>query len=318
MKLKEILTFSISILVTLGLVITTFAIFNPIKVEKQNKLTLEKIQTLISDAKSFEVNEPTTVGSTDITLSTRVMGNNDSALGYVYEINEKNGFGNIKLLVAANAKSEISKVTIVELNQTMYQDKSEALIKSYVNQKLTNIIDLQAGATSVSLNTIMSMFSNLGEHHQSVPNFDTKPPYFDFFGEEYEVLSSEDKSMNDTTIIVETISNDLGLVFTLTKEGIYNSDSETKKPITLVIGLDKDGKILGIQLPTELYQHSSGGYYNNTKIYAESFVGTNINDFLDGYTGASSDDGLPNNSRYLVHTLFVSAKEVYQAWKKKT
>lgn len=311
MKLKSILTFVVAILVSFGLVITSYVIFNPIKVEKENKIILEKIQNVMSDAVSFELNASESINSTEILVSARVFGKDKAELGYYYEINEKNGFGNIKLIVAADAKNVITKTEVVELNQTMYQSQSEKLIKAYVNQKLTNIVDLNAGATSVSLNTIMKMFKNLSEHHAKVPQFENKPPYFEFFGEDYEIVSTETKTINEATIKIEEVKGK-GFVYSVTKAGFYYNESDTKKPITLVIGLDTDGKILGADLPLEVYEHTVG-FRPIALQYAQSFTNTNLVDFVDAYAGATSDDGTPNNTNKLIHELYVLAKEVYLA-----
>ncbi|WP_162164071.1 hypothetical protein [Acholeplasma hippikon] len=311
MKLKSMLTFIVTILISFILAITTYVIFNPIKVEKQNQITLEKIREVIPMAKTFELNKATTVNGTEISLSGRVKDVSGKELGYVYEMNEKNGFGNIKILVAADVKGIITKTVIVELNQTMYVAQSEKLIAAYVNQNLSKITDLNAGATSVSHNTIMGMFRNLGEHHKVVPQFDNKPAYFDFFGEDYVIKSTDTKVIDGAEVKVEVIK-DKGYVYSLNKKSIYNSDSSTEKAITLVIAMDNDGKILGALLPVETYEHTMG-YRTLALTYANSFKDTNIADFVDAYAGVSADDGEPNNTKWLIHRLYVIAKEVYLA-----
>lgn len=315
MKLKSILTFVVAIILSLAISVASGLVFNPIKAEKERQITLSKIQEVFKDAVNFTLNSNEKVGDTEIILSAKVFGKDEKELGYFYEINETNGFGNIRLIVAADVKQSITNVTTVELNQTLLQEQTKTVISSYKGQKLNQIIDWNAAATSVSAHTVMSMFRNLSDHHNEIPHFDSKPEYFEYFGEDYEVIVTNNQTVNGATLVIETISNDLGYAYSLTKDGIYDSSNPgTKKFITLKIFMNKEGKILGAELPSDLYKHTKGDYYNNAVLYANSFKDMNISEIEDAYVGASDiSDGQPNNSKKLIHELFNTAKGVYTA-----
>jgi len=167
-----------------------------------------------------------------------------------------------------------------------------------------------SNSSSISLNTLMDIVRSIGVHHDGVDKFDMPMPYKDYFGEDYVIASTTDTVKDGATVKIEVIEGK-GLVYSLTKSGIYASHSSEEKPITLVIVLDNDGKVLGAELPADLYKHTKS-YGDDAKEYALSFIDQMINDVPDLYAG-STDSDIAFNSRNLVHKLFVVAREVYQS-----
>src|SRR5690606_38529337 len=297
-KLKNLIVLFAAFLVSFGLIFGSYIIFNPIKLEREKEEALAQIKVLVADATDFESNKLETIDGVEILLSAKLYKGEDP-LGYVYEANSKNGFGNIRVMIAVGLDEKITDVKMVELNQTMYQSKSEALLNNYKFQKLSpNVSSTQAGATSISLNTIMDMMNVIGVHHEGIVKFDIPKPYKDFFGD-YEIKSTSQSTISGATVKVEEIDGK-GFVYTVTKDGLYQTDNLTKKFITLQVAVNNDGKIIGVLLPNELYLHTKG-YYAKALAYAQSFVNIDLNAVPDAYSGVSSDDGEPNNSKLLIH-----------------
>ncbi len=313
MRLKNILTLTITVILSFGLVLGTHAIFNPIKQAKERAIVLSKLETLFTDAKDFELNSKETIDGVDILLSARVLANDDEPLGYVYQANAINGFGNIKITLSVGLDEKIIDILFDEINQTMYVAQTMALRESYIYQQLSsNIPDANAGATSISMHTLMDMIRAIGIHHDGVLKFENAPlPYEAFFGNAYTIIDTTTENILGAVVKTEIISDELGTVYSITKAGIYNSESITEREITLVIALNNSGEIIGVLLPRDDYKHTMGGYYNRTLIFAETFVGQNLAELVDAYTGSTEDANEPNNSKFLVHELFMIAQGVY-------
>lgn len=310
LNIKGMITLFITLLVSFGLVVGGYLVFNPIKEEKEKAIILDKVETLFADATEFILNPSETVDGVEISLSLRVLDGSDP-LGYVYEANTQNGFGNIKIIMSVGLDERIIELKILELNQTMYQSQTENLAQSYVYQKLSQSIpDANSGATSVSAWSLMDMIGAIGMHHDSVEKFEIILPYQAFYGDTYTVIETQNSTVDGAALKIETISGNLGKVYQLTKAGIYNSDVVTTKEITVVIALDNNGKILGVLLPPESYQHTKGNFYNNALEFSQSYVDLNIADIVDGQAGATTDPGA-FNSRSLIEDLLLTAKGVY-------
>lgn len=312
MKTKNIIVLSLVVLLGLGLTILTGLIFNPIALKIEKEKALEKTLLYYDKAKDVEVLTNKKMDGVSVSFGTKVYDKDDVGIGYLYEINKENDFGNIKLMVKVDLKDSISEIVILELNQTMYQSQTEKLVNDYVFTKLSNeVVDLSAGATSISLNTLSSMIKVLGSYHHDVEKLELSLPYLDYYGD-YEVLETKNENKNGADIIIETISDDKGLVYSLTKAGIYQTGNAKETEITLVIILDNEGKVLKMLLPGELYKHSKGGFYDKALLHVEEFENMKLEMVPDTYTGASDpSSGVPFNTLNLIHDLIQTAKEIY-------
>src|SRR5690606_37184685 len=121
----------------------------------------------------------------------KVMKNQNEELGYLYEANVKNTYGNIKIRVKVDVKERIQMVDLVELNQSMYQSQTTNKAQSYVEQDISKIPDGYAGATSISLHGLMDMMMAIRDVHNSAPKFDIPLPYKDYYGSDYTIISTE-------------------------------------------------------------------------------------------------------------------------------
>jgi len=312
-KIKKLIILFVSMAFSFGLVILSHAIFDPIKKERDRQEMLDEVKVYYPNVIDFEQLTKDTINGVSIELALKVYGKDETPLGYLYIINAGNSFGNIKLRVLVNLKDRIDKIEIVELNQTMYQSRTQEAIKLYVDALVSsNMPDVLGSVTSVSLNTLISMMKSLGVYHDLIEKFPNMLPYKEYFGDDYEVVSTEITTYDGAEVKVETIK-DKGYVYTVTKSGIYNSDSDDERPITLILALDLEGKIIGGELPSDLYKHSGGNYRATVIEYLESFFDGKIQNVLDDYAGASdpSDPSIAHNSRRLVHKILVIIREVY-------
>jgi len=316
MRVKNIITLTIITVLSLGLIITSNLIFTPIAKARELSKALDSASVYYEGATRVEVEKLYSEGNAKVSLALRVFGTDDTPIGYLYEVNENNDFGNIKIIVKVNLKDLIEEIIILELNQTMYEKQTEKLANDYLFTKLDDeIVDVTGGVTSISLNTLTNMIKVLGKVHHSNPKLELTLPYLEYF-DEYEIVDEVEKTIDEASVLKETISNGKGFVYTLTKSGIYETGNASKKELTLVVVLDGEGNILDLLLPGDLYRHSKGNLYNNALEYISEFKEMHINEIPDAYTGSTSDGGA-NNSKLLIHNLLVIAKEDFGVWKKK-
>lgn len=310
LNIKNLIALAIAFILSIGLVIGGYMVFNPIKEAKDKAVILDKVETLFADATEFTVNPNETIDGVEILLSLKVL-DGTTPLGYIYEANTVNGFGNIKIIISVGLDERIIEVVVQELNQTMYQSNTLSLAQNYVFQKLSGSIpDANSGATSVSAWSLMDMMQAIGAHHDKIDKFEIILPYQAFYGEGYQVIDTKTSNVDGAVVKTETISGNLGTVYSLTKAGIYNTDLVTTKEITVVVVLDDAGKILGVLLPPESYNHTKGNFYNNALEFSQSYVDLNLSDIVDGQAGSTADPGA-FNSRSLIEDLMLIAKGVY-------
>lgn len=312
---KSIITLAVVAILGIGLSIGTHFIFNPIKEERAKQETLSILDDYFTGVTDFEANKLEVIEGVEILRSVRVYKNEDP-LGYLYEANITNDFGNMKVRLSVDVKDVIQTIEFLELNQTMYLPQTTKMLETYVLSKLSaDIFDGAAGATSISKNDLSHLMSMVGLHHDSTDKFEIQAPYKDFYGDDYVISNTEELSNSGATIKVETIEG-LGVVYTITKSGIYQTDSTQEKSITLVLALNNDNKIIGVLLPAELYNHTKGGFMTSAMEFAQSFKDTSILDVTDGNAGATGDV-VAHNSRTLIEDMVLIVQGVHISWKKK-
>lgn len=308
LKIKGFITFAVVIVLSISLSIGAHLVFEPIRQERADRVTLEILETYFSEVTRFESNPLETIEGVEVTRSLRAL-KADEPLGYLYEANITNEFGNMRVRIAVDVKDIIQSVEFVELNQTLYQSQTRNMLNTYLLTKLeTDIFDGAAGATSISRNDLSRLMRILGRHHDQSDKFDFVLPYVAYYGPDYVVSNTEYLTVSDATIIVETISGQ-GVVYTITKSGIYQTGSIEEKSITLVLALDSNNEIIGIDLPVEGYNHTKGNFMSSVIRFVESFIGTNLADITDGNTGASGD-GEAHNSRNLIEAMILIVQSI--------
>lgn len=307
--MKSLIVFLSVLVVGILLSVGTYMIFNPIKEERAKIETLSVLEGYFKSATDFESNALETTDGVEILKSLRVY-EDEKPLGYFYEANIKNDFGNMKIRLSLDTKDVIQTIEFLEMNQTMYQAQTEAMLETYKLSKLSgDIFDGAAGATSISKKDLSHLIRILGHHHDQTDKFEIILPYQPFYGDDYVIETTENTTVEGATIVIETIEGQ-GVVYTITKAGIYQTGSIEEKSITLVVALDNDGKIIGILLPVELYNHTKGNFMTNALEFAESFVGMNIADIVDGQAGATGEVAA-HNSRTLLEEMFLIIQEVH-------
>lgn len=317
MRLKNILVLTISFLLSIGLIFGTFSIFNPIKLERERVATLSIVKEYFESADDFEKLAPKTVDGIPVSMVLKVLDNEDAPLGYLYEANVINTYGNIRIRVSVDVSQKIQTVDLVELNQSMYESKTINTAKNYEFQDITKIADGYAGVTSISVRGLMDMMMAIRDVHNSIPKFDIPRPYAAFYGTDYTIESTTEQTVDGASVKVEMITDGLGTVYTVTKSGIKQYGHTDLYPITLVVATNASNQIVGVLLPADLYGHTKGAYYVKALAYAQSFVNTNLNNVPDVYASPTEgvDNGesdFPDNSKRLIHSEFVIAKEVSQ------
>jgi hypothetical protein len=119
----------------------------------------------------------------------------------------------------------------------------------------------------------------------------------DAFGNGY--VSVKDESFTATATVLEKYDvtlNDVavGTIYKLTGTTIYNDYDQLSGDISLYVALDVDNVILQIELPSDEYHHSKGGYYSASLTFAADYANVDLatvrshgTDLLAGSTARS-------------------------------
>mgnify|MGYP000846733459 CR=1 FL=1 len=215
-------------------------------------------------------------------------------IGRIYEAEAKNAYGIIRILIGITNEDIVTVEPLVLDQTSSFISEIKAYIYGEINGKYYDTmqdIDLVTGATDTKGMASRASIKNLIilalEHkgHSFVP-YD---PLLEWYGEGYtaELIDGlTTAELKEAHQVLDASQAVIGAVYKLSVRAQYN-DGGSEGSITLLVGLDQDQKIIGIYLPTDVYEHSPGGFYNTAVKYAESFIGSNIS-ALDGNTDLTS------------------------------
>lgn len=128
-----------------------------------------------------------------------------------------------------------------------------------------------------------------------------------FGDEDYTLINSSTEGSITTTEVV--FSGKQYTVYQNTGEGTYYDGYKVgKASLSVLIAVDKDGIIKFVSLPEDLYKHSGGGFYENSKAFLEGILEQELSNLSpEGVTAPTvNSDG----SIYLVNTLLTEIKAV--------
>lgn len=181
------------------------------------------------------------------------------------------------------------------------------LLKNYSGLYYENIqyIDGAAGATTitVSRSTIKTVVEQTVIYHVGEP-----VDYINLlFDNDYTLVSSNTES--DILISNVTVEGQAYTVYQATGTGTYYDRQATNTgEITVLIAVNNAGVITHVSLPSDLYRHSGGNFYNASKAFLEGIINTNILDTMpDSTTGPTVNS---NGSQYLINQLLVDIQGV--------
>lgn len=244
---------------------------------------------------------------------------NGTVLGTVYNVKIKNSYnispdydyGMIELLIGIGTDDRVY-VQIVELNQSSWTVKG---IQKYITtfyqgvtlEEVEKIVeydaaDLSAGATAVdSTGSIKSLVVRTLQLHFNIQT----DPYVAMFGAGY--TKSIDASFQSSgyvssrEIAKDATGNEIGYLYRLNGSSLYNDETGASGDITLYVGVDQAGLILGIVAPQTEYNHSKGGFYNQAMNYIMTYVGKSIFEIDD--SSADITAGATNSKTLMVEML---------------
>ncbi len=226
-------------------------------------------------------------------------------LADLYVVRTDNSYFYMELYVAIDLKGKVyardKVVTTKDSTSASYFPLvREYLLKNYSGLYYENVqyIDGAAGATTitVSRSTIKNVVSQTIIYHVGEP-----VDYINLlFDNDYDLVSS---STEDGILISNVkVSGVDYQVYQATGEGTYYDHQATNTAeITVLIAVNQAGVITHVSLPTDLYGHSGGNFYNASKTFLEGIIGKNITDAMpDSTTGPTTNS---NGSQYLINLL---------------
>ena len=234
--------------------------------------------------------------ATDILLKREIIKNSRdviqgfayTATGTVEGIPYHDGPARVTLLVGVDPAGKILGVeTFVNEHTESYYNKHLPYFTNLKGKDLANYedVDTIAGAT-ISLGLIQDLLDAV----KAVEN-----PYVKVFGDFTSKETDSAFTVTETVTAKEIIKGEGGVVLgyaytaTGTATGIPGHDNPER--VTLLVGVDKDGVILGVYT---LESNHTPGFYWRHYPYFESLVGVNISTFdsVDTIAGATISLGL--------------------------
>lgn len=237
---------------------------------------------------------------------------NDELIGFIFNANKTNGYGEMTVVVAIAADGEILGAQFLVLNQTLHLDRTRSNLALYVGTNITDLTpngDLQGGAT-FSKTTMVELLTDIAVSFEASAGDIVVDPIEKLFGAG--AISEEDTTFSATddviskNVVKDANSDVVGYVYTVEGEDTYIDGESDLGTIQVVVTLDTENNILDIELPSSAYTQSKGTRYASVVEYAESLINSNLSDY-------SSDADLTSgatNSKTLVRELLVALKGV--------
>lgn len=256
----------------------------------------------------------------DLLLSYQeVFNRKGEKLGYVYVVrsqydyyNNKKDIGVLQLLIGITVDKKVS-VQIDDMKQTsIYSSGIQAYVKEFFqnfelnksnqipNRELHSFYDMDAsGTASMSTNKVKELVKKAIEFYLDGNELLQKDPLIDWYGEGYQLVDdptfTPSEKVISKQIVKDAEDNTIGYLFLLTASGDYDTVFELKNgSISIYVGLDTEGVILGIDVPKDVYEHTAS-YYDRAISFLNQIIGTDISDFtsnVDLTTGATYSSDL--------------------------
>ncbi len=218
-------------------------------------------------------------------------------IGYIININQTNGYGNMQIVMAIGADGTILSADFLQLNQTLNLPNTRENLQMYVGQNINaqHNYDFLSGATR-SLETLTAMMLDVNEAFGNIdiePTVDIEAERL----ERYQGLLSDtasftelDVSTDPDSIVIKAELKDASDA--VIGYAIEAFDHNNFGDLQIVIVTDTDGLIVGAEFVT--YANS----YFETQMNAvlDDLVGDNIANDLTDYllTAPSSTDTVPS------------------------
>ncbi len=129
----------------------------------QNELDrkLTSYQAVIPAMDDFVILD-TTGDPSNIEEKVEALDVNDNVIGYIINIDQTNGYGNMQIVMAIEADGTIMSADFLQLNQTLNLDNTRANLQLYVGTNINTLqnLDFISGATR-SLETLTAMMQDI-------------------------------------------------------------------------------------------------------------------------------------------------------------
>jgi Na+-translocating ferredoxin:NAD+ oxidoreductase RnfG subunit len=304
-------------------VLTIVAIVCGLLIGGVNAITAPVIKQNMIDAQNKAYQEVLPAGKTfeeinlvdapsSITTAVKGLDASNQVVGYIYIAAGTNKHGSMRIAISIDAKGKILGAQFVDIQQTLNVEGTRSNLALFIGTQISSLTpdgDLVSGVTN-SYNTVKALLTDVATVHAKVADVPADP-YTTMFGEGF--TKELDSSFISTTYVKskEVVKDSNGVqiayLYKLNGFGKYDSDSAEEKDITLYVGVDNDGKILGIVVPANEYNHTGGGLYTNTVTFLEVYTNTMLSNVET--TGTDLTSGA-TNSKILANKLMAALKEV--------
>ncbi len=268
----------------------------PIIEENEYSRKLASYQAVLPEMDDFEALD---ISNDPDSIEEKVEAKNADGviIGYIININQTNGYGNIQIVIAIAADGTIISTDFLQLNQTLNLDNTRANLQMYVGQNIADQhnYDFLSGATR-SLETLTAMMLDV---QIAFSHIDIEEPvdlttvrlerYQRLLVETAAYVDITDNANDPASIVVKAELWDASAA--VIGYAIEASATNNFGRIHMVIVTDENGQILA----AEFVEYGNSYFETQMTTIMDNLVGDSINsDLTDGLLAApSSTDTVP-------------------------
>lgn len=273
--LKKYLTFTLFIVVVLGLTIGASYLLKPIKQRTDDKFEAAKYEVILGGVKPASVvNVEKTAEMPETIISIkRALDSDKKDIAMIYETKGTNNFGSISITASVDPAFKVLGFTYEVKQTASYIPDAVKYIEAYKGQSLANLdIDSSSrpSANSVAAGTIDMLFEDMALAHGGEAK-EEPTDYVKLFGEDYtlgteEVIKDGEVSMEYSTIKkYPVLVNEEVVAYTyfVERDGVKVSEGEDD------YGAGRTGSI-EIQVITDIYTSEIIGTFVDVEKYGHS------------------------------------------------
>jgi hypothetical protein len=233
-------------------------------------------------------------------------------LADIYKVRMVTGYFYMELYVAITEDGLVYAIDDVLEPADPTSESYLPLVRAYLTKYYNGVhrskvqsIDGAAGATTIQVSRSQiktSVIQVLNYHGGDAIDY-----IGDLLGTSYTLGDTTNHSENLIEYDVTAGGNHYR-VFKNTGSGTFSAGTVNTGSITVYIAVDDNNIVKFVALPTDLYGHTSGSFYNNTLSYLEKVLDEDITGAIpDSYSQPTAN---ANGSQYLVYQLLTQIKEV--------
>lgn len=286
------------------------SITDPIITENRIRAQVEAYEDVLPGIVNFTELD---VSEDSKTILSKVEGRNQNGdvIGYIYVAYSTNKYGYMRIITSISLDGTVLGAKFLEINQSLDVNSTRINLSLYEGLNITEaapVGDMISGVTG-SKNTLIDLMYDVRVAHEKL-DIAPQDPFAGWYEGEFERAADDSFTAEGSVVSrqVVTDSNDqvIGYIYEVTKTGEAYDGNQAD--ITLQVGLNLDGDIVGVLIPEDAYKHTKGFRSQMITFVENTYIGLNLSEV----TVLSDGDlvaGATNSSR-LINDMLVDLKDV--------